>query len=177
MKECWKDIEKYAGKYQISNYGRVRNSKGLIMSQRVRRDGYVCISLIKDGKYISEYVHRLVALAFVSYPSLDGEYEVNHIDGVKINNNADNLEWISARDNTKHAILHSLRSINPAAGKYGKDSNTSKPVAQYDKQGNLIKIWPSREEAARYYKTQRGNICNCVNGRKKTLFGYVWKNA
>lgn len=175
MQEKWKEIEGYNGRYSISNLGRVANGHGLIMRTRPSKDGYVRILLFKDRKYKSEYVHILVANHFLEKPDVE-KVEVNHIDGVKSNNVVSNLEWVTRSQNTQHAIRNGFRFVNPSAGKYGKDSKTSKPVAQCDLNGNLIKVWESREEAAKHFNTTRGTICRCVNKKRKTCCGFVWKN-
>lgn len=177
MEEIWKEINGYDGLYQISNLGRVKNSKGLIMAQKPsKKDGYVRIQLFKNGKYKAEYVHILVAKHFIPKPPIEN-LEVNHIDANKSNNLVSNLEWVTRSQNTKHAIDRKLRFVNPAMGKYGKDNPNSKRTAQYDLDGNLIRIWDSREDAAVYYNCKRGNICKAINGYKKSYLGYMWRNA
>lgn len=176
MDEVWKEIAGYDGVYKISNLGRVKNSKGLIMAQKPSKDGYVRINLFKGKKYKAEYVHILVAKHFVTKPDVDG-LEVNHIDGVKNNNNVSNLEWVTKSQNTRHAIEHNLRFVNPTMGRYGKDNPGSKPTAQYSFDGVLVRVWDSRKDAADYYGIRRGAICAAVNGRKKSCVGYLWRNA
>lgn len=66
--------------------------------------GYLHVTLSKDGKTKSSEVHRLVAIAFIAKP--DGGLEVNHKDGDKHNNAAENLEWVTRSENVKHSYLH-----------------------------------------------------------------------
>ena len=116
MSEIWKDIEGYQGHYVISNKGviksldkKVINKKGYIQSfnGRVRKaflseNGYYRIRLSK-GSLVKYYaVHRLVAMAFV-YNKEDKQY-INHLDGVKINNVASNLEWCTDSENKKRDL-------------------------------------------------------------------------
>jgi hypothetical protein len=49
------------------------------------------------------------------------------------------------------------------------------PIIQYDINGNFIKEWSSTQEAASFYNTQKGHICNVLNGRAKSSNGYKWK--
>lgn len=121
MTEIWKDVVGYEGLYQVSNLGRVRsldrtvaaptrwgtiaNRKyiGKVLSQSF--DGarhYLIVVLRKDGKSITEQVHRLVAKAFL--PCDDYSMDVNHKDGCRSNNNSDNLEWCTRSYNLKHAL-------------------------------------------------------------------------
>lgn len=173
MIEIWKDIEDYEGIYQVSNLGQIRNNRGCILRQKPSKDGYVRILLCKDNKYKSKYVHIIVAKAFVPNPF--NKPEVNHIDAVKSHNTSNNLEWVTTRENHFHAVAHGLKPINPTIGKHGADNPCVKPVYQYDLQGNFIKKWRSREEAAIYYCCQPNSISRCMNGVRKSCKGYIWK--
>lgn len=173
MIEIWKDVDGYEGIYQISNLGRVRNKIGLVLKQKPSKDGYVRILLCKDGKYKAKYVHILVAKAFI--PNPDCKPEVNHIDANKSHNSSDNLEWVTRRENHFHAVSLGLKPINPMIGKRGINNPYVKPVYQYDLQGNFVKKWRSREEAANYYHCHPNSISRCMNGVRQSCKGYIWK--
>lgn len=172
MQEIWKTIEGYENLYEISNLGRIKNNKGYIMKQKPSKDGYVRILLFKDGHYKGKYVHILVAKAFI--PNPENKSEVNHIDANKSNNKADNLEWVTRTENHYHAVKMNLKPICPTLGKYGGENPCSKPVYQYDLNGNLIKKWKSRLDAADYYSYSPNSISRCVNGHRKTYKGFIW---
>jgi hypothetical protein len=122
--EIWKDIEGYEKSYKISNLGRVKslsrtiyrsdckelNIKERILKQHLHYKGYNKVSLSKDSKSKHFFTHRLVAKHFVSNPNF--YKEVNHIDGDKINNNYDNLEWCTHQQNVDHAIKNNLYNVN-----------------------------------------------------------------
>ena len=104
MTEEWKTIEDYPN-YSVSNLGRVRNDR----SGQIRtlhkcggKSSYLQVYFYQD-KYTRKYflVHRLVATAFI--PNPDNLSEVNHIDGNRLNNTAENLEWVSHEENLTHA--------------------------------------------------------------------------
>lgn len=104
--EVWKDVEGM-DKYQVSNTGLVRNKKtNCLMHQKIGRDGhYLSVYLTNNGHENTYRVHRLVAEAFLGkQPGM----MVNHIDGNKLNNHVDNLEWCTARENNLHAIKTGL---------------------------------------------------------------------
>lgn len=116
--EEWRDIEGFENIYQISNFGRVkrlqrtvivfnrfkyceRNLAEKYMSTYVLPKGYQCVKLHHKKHRRSEYIHRLVALAFI--PQEESKKEVNHKDGDKHNNHVDNLEWCTRKENIQHA--------------------------------------------------------------------------
>ncbi|MDD4154740.1 MAG: NUMOD4 domain-containing protein [Bacilli bacterium] len=113
--EQWKPIYCYEGYYEVSNLGRIRSLdrdvpmrggiwsiKGQIISQkRHYRTGYMNVTLNFAGTKVTLLVHRLVAKAFVPNPY--NKPTVNHINGIKSDNRAINLEWCSYKENNQHA--------------------------------------------------------------------------
>lgn len=100
--EIWKDIPGYEGKYQVSNYGNIYSLRYKRHRKLMKdRYGYSFVGLNADGKQHFFLVHRLVAEVFVQNPKL--KPEVNHIDGNKLNNHTDNLEWVDRNENMSHA--------------------------------------------------------------------------
>lgn len=100
MNEIWKDIP-IAKNYEASNLGNIRNKKTKhIIKQMINSKGYSQVSLyLKKKKTIR--VHRLVASAFLENKNNYGD--INHIDGNKLNNNVDNLEWCTRKENIIHS--------------------------------------------------------------------------
>jgi Mn-dependent DtxR family transcriptional regulator len=122
MNKEWRPVLGYEGLYEVSNYGEVKSltrkrscGKGFyyqeerILKQTFTTTGYKKVELSKDGKRKSLKVHRLVAIAFIPNPF--NKEEVNHIDGDKINNNVNNLEWVTSSENSIHAIKTGLKKI------------------------------------------------------------------
>lgn len=122
MKKIWKDIKGYEGNYQISNMGdvlsiartliysdgRVRFYPDKELSLNAKSNKYINVVLTNPKKNI--YVHRLVAEHF----DIGGKGDiVNHKDGNKQNNRADNLEWCNYSHNIKHAYDNKLRGTVP----------------------------------------------------------------
>lgn len=120
MEEIWKDVVGYEGLYQVSNFGKVKslNYKRLgVQRDMTLRDtsvGYFMVLLRKNGKGASKYVHRLVADAFLDNP--EDKKCVNHKDGDKHNNLAENLEWVTYKENTVHAVCTGLRKSSTKFG-------------------------------------------------------------
>jgi hypothetical protein len=122
MVETWLPVNGYEGIYEVSNLGRVRSldriaititgrpspRKGRNLVLALGKHGYPVVTLCnKTQKMFS--VHRLVAIAFI--PNPENKPSVNHIDGDKANNSVNNLEWVTASENTKHAYANNLMAI------------------------------------------------------------------
>lgn len=147
MEELWKDIPGFDGFYQISNYGRVRSSGGwcgsakrssIIRSASLTRDGYEKVRLVRGTKDITCRIHRLVAQAFV--PNPEHKTTVNHIDGDKRNNRADNLEWADRHEQLVHAYNNGLKTPNT-----GTTNCNAKLTAEQVKEIRSIYIRQSKE--------------------------------
>jgi hypothetical protein len=110
MEEVWKPIDGTDGKYEVSNFGRVRtNGKrpGLLtLTKQPSGYRYAMIAL-SNGKQRNCRVHRLVAQYFL--PNPDNMNEVNHKDGNKDNNHVSNLEWCTRSHNVKHSFDTGLK--------------------------------------------------------------------
>lgn len=101
--EIWKDIEGFDGKYQVSNQGRVKSiqkGKWRLLKQGHGDGRYRQVVLTKNGIRSTRRVHRLVAEAFIQNP--DNKPQIDHKDGNCLNNYADNLRWVSPRENTNN---------------------------------------------------------------------------
>lgn len=127
MEEIWKDVVGYEGYYQVSNLGRVRSLdriasngrkiKGKILSTKVNTAPYYPrVSLSVNGKMKLAQVHRLVAQAFVYNPDPEHKTQVGHKDESRTNNRADNLEWVTPKENS-NMPLHRKRVSKANEGK------------------------------------------------------------
>jgi len=99
-------MDEYSIPYWVSNMGYIYSSmSGKILRMDKRKDGYVIVHLQDpDYKSVPKYLHIIVAEQFVSKPDSDEALEIDHIDGNKSNNRADNLEWVTHKENMKRAM-------------------------------------------------------------------------
>ena len=97
-------------RYEVSNYGRVRHArnKKILQLQLSKAPTtskgwkpYCTVNIKIKEKWQKPFVHRLVAYAFIPLPSdnLFVKYQVDHIDGDKMNNRVENLRWVTAKEN------------------------------------------------------------------------------
>lgn len=109
MEYAMKNMEELGfAEYCVTKDGAVYslNSKKFLNLQ-YNDNGYVVVTLRKDGKTKTMRVHRLVASMYLKDTYFDGAH-VNHKDGVKTNNSVGNLEWVSRSDNMRHAYDNNL---------------------------------------------------------------------
>ena len=107
--EQWKPIQGTEGKYEVSNVGHVKtNGKrpGLLTLTKQPKGYLYAMIEYPDGKKKNCRVHRLVAEYFL--PNPDNLPCINHIDGNKLNNHIDNLEWCTYQYNMQHAVRTGL---------------------------------------------------------------------
>lgn len=136
MELIWKQIVGYEGLYEVSNYGEVRSmdrevphkasGKLTIKGKKLKLaldNGYRSLALCKDGIRRKFRVHQLVAQAFLppcpgEYGKGKGKYQIDHKDDDKLNNRADNLQWLLHADNCffKHEQTHIFRTQKPRRG-------------------------------------------------------------
>lgn len=165
-----KDLSEVKGFENCKGY--ILHDDGSLYSPKTQRflkplkdsKGYLYYDLRrKKVKYKCPKVHRLVMLAF----SNDEEKEeINHKDGNKSNNSIENLEWCDHVQNRKHAIYMKLKNEVD----YG--------IAQYDLDGNLLRVYTTCRDALKALGKnydQSGNIGRVVRGKRRTAFGFVWK--
>lgn len=118
--EIWKETS--IPGYFVSNLGGFRGRSGKPIKQQIHKNGYYVYAMRPEGrKGICKCVkiHRLIAEAFI--PNPENKPFINHIDGNKLNNNVNNLEWCTNQENVIHAYKMGLCKI-----KRGEDNHWSK---------------------------------------------------
>lgn len=169
------DVDGFNGKYVISRDGYIYSTYKNFFSHGVLRKsckltklkpsldkrGYLVVNLHDDNGNVKAYkLHRLVAQAFL--PNLDNKRCVCHIDNDKTNCCVDNLYWGTDLENNHQARQDRL---------YGNEQ----PIGQYKLDGTLIAIYPSQSEASRKNGISQSNLWKCIEGKRKTTGGYIWR--
>lgn len=153
------------------NYRKTGRIKKL--SQTFDSGGYCHVNLYKDKKIYTHKIHRLVAKTFI--PNPENKPQVNHKNGIKTDNQVQNLEWATNSENELHAYKY-LGKTNglPMKGKLGKNNPNSKIVLQI-KNGKTIAEFYGTLEAQRKTGIIYNNIIEVCKGRRMTAGGYQWK--
>lgn len=180
--EHWKPIDGYDGLYEVSNLGRVRSTygRGKMLKPMLSNTGYERVDLFKDKKRKQFSVHRLVAKAFIENP--EGKPFVNHKDESRTNNRADNLEWVTHKENCNYgtAIMRRVLHTDYSAIKRNTANQIkacSKPIAQFLKDGTFIRNWNSASECSRETGISISGIRMVVNGERNSIYGFVFREG
>lgn len=157
--ETWKPLAGYEKFYTISNFGKVKSiirkwhQREHILKPIRGNCGYLRFNISKNGIIKNLYLHHLVALNFIGQRPKG--YQVNHKDGVKLNNCVSNLEYITKSENAIHAYKLGLRK--PTAGTANGMSNLSEKqiitIRNKYKNKNI-----TQKILAIEYKTTQSNI-------------------
>jgi len=164
--EIWKQVDPLKfnivgdvkHKYYVSNLGRFKNCFGnIIKENKPTLDGYLKVSLWSK----TYFLHRVVALTFLENPY--NKEQVNHIDGNKLNNKVENLEFATGPENQQHKH------------KMGLGNCKTTKINQFDLNGNFIKEHKSIVSAAKEYNVSPSSIRGVLTKYRKTSAGFIWK--
>lgn len=184
--EVWRDVKDYEGLYQVSNMGNVKSLdriiikkdgksktiKERVLSPNKSSNGYLTVQLYPQIEHKRWLIHRLVAQAFIPNPY--NLPQIDHINAIRDCNKVDNLRWVTVSENKFNPITRKHNS-EAKTGKYGKLHPRSKPVLQYDLDGNYIREWENSRQIERVLGKKHSNITACCRGKRKTAVGYIWK--
>lgn len=170
ISETWKPIVNYEDLYEISCTGRVKalvrdnrfcKNEASIMTPQLINCGYLQVGLCKNKRYKRFLVHRLVAQAFVLNP--ESRPQVNHINGIKVDNCIENLEWVTPSENRKHAFR-----IGLSVPKRGEANHYAKLTESQVKRIRLInEITPelSHQRVAGMFKVTQTAVSDILSHR------------
>ena len=148
----WKSLTCCDAKYLIQENGYViylqRKNSIKFLRSRIDRAGYITVRINKNGQSSTQFVHRLLAAAFI--PNPNNKPFINHINGIKTDNRLENLEWVTHAENIKHAYKTGL-------------INKSKLVIDIC----CGKTFKSSKEAALFYNIKYNTLRCYLNGQVK----------
>lgn len=162
----FKLIPGFGDKYSINRNGEVFSThRNIKLKQTKSTSGYQCVKLlipydknIESKQYLTQYIHRLVAQAFIPNPR--DKPQVNHIDGYKSNNTVDNLEWCTAIENITHAVQTGLTTLK---------TTTNSEVQKIDIMNRLLNSTLNWYDAVKEMGIHRTNA-------KKSILNTATKN-
>ena len=173
----WKSIPTWEGMYEFDGIDQVRSVERTVM----RRDGIpqhfkerilrwstkrngrqqVILNDTSNGRLQTLQLHQAIWMYFNNRPIPQG-HDIHHIDHDYTNNQIDNLQLLTKEE---HRILHAVEWTN---------KRYAKVVQALDKNGNVVKEFPSTAEAGRNGFIQQ-HVSMCCNGKEKTHKGYRWQ--
>lgn len=156
--------------YSVSSHGEVRNDlTGQIKTPHPNNKGYYDVHLYDNSKRTIRRIHRLVAEAFI--PNQEGKPCINHIDGDKLNNNVDNLEWVTHSENMKHAFGTGLAKPHPSYGMRGRKNpnggSKGKPIVCV----TTNEEFSSTKQASEFFGITQSSIWDCLHGLRYYTHG------
>lgn len=159
----WRHAVGFEGHYLVSDSGHVWSlRRGRELKPKIDRYGYEVVTLSINGKSHYRTIHRLVAQAFVPNPR--NLSTVNHINEIKTDNRAVNLEWMSIANNDNHGTRNTRMA----------DTKCRLPVEQILPNGSTI-WYKGAKDASRLTGINRCDIALCCKNIRKTAGGYKWR--
>lgn len=192
--EVFVEVEGFSNRYEISNRGRLwSNIRNKYLGSKDKKTGYIHATLTTgEGEIVSTSIHRLVGEAFIPNDDPENKTEINHKNYRRYDNRVENLEWVSRQENIEYSYDNIFTEENNKKRAEGTKKkwedqeyrekiraavieSRSKPVEQYNIDGELIGTYPSATAAQEATGIDRTNICHALKGEQKTAGGYKWK--
>ena len=166
-----------SNEYLVDSRGFIIGKNGNPLKPSINHKGYAIVNLMIDGKRVGITVHTLVARAFCDGYSPDKQ--VNHKDGNKTKNNYENLEWITGKENTQHAInvlgYNQIGANNHMARAIiGINKDNNQKMYEFDCLMDAGRYFADDEKAAKYVQH---SLWRVLKGIRKSYKGCIWKYA
>lgn len=169
--EEFKLMPGYEDYYVVSNMGYILSTRtDTILTPTIKDKGYFYLKIIGKDNAKTCSIHQIIASTFLEKPTHRNGKKliIDHINGIRTDNRAENLRWVTISENGKNAHKN-----NKNMGKGGK--RALKPVYQLDKDGNIIQEFASVNDAAASVNINGARISECCHGQRKEAGGFGWK--
>lgn len=172
----WKDIKGFEGLYQVSTLGEIKSVprhiktkagwikpvKERLLKFSVNHKGYKHVGLSKESVVKTFSLHRLVAEAFI--PNPENKPQVDHINGIKIDNRVENLRWVTNNENMMNPITLEKRG------------RKSKKIIQRCLVTNrVVNMFLNSQQVENILGFEKSSIRSCARGVQNTAFGFRWE--
>ena len=157
--EAWRPVPEFPT-YEVSDLGRVRRivpfkfgstpamrAAGYVLTPHPQGWGYLQVMLYRNHRAYPHVVHRLVAFAFLPSPRAE-QTDVNHRDGVKTHNQAENLEWVTQSENQRHAARLGLAYAGERNGRAKLSADDVRRIREELTHSTGIRGWASLKHPA-----------------------------
>lgn len=173
--EHWKPVNEFENLYEVSDHGRVRRVGGKILKLHLR-SRYLFIALHNGKRTRTLDVHRLVAEHFCDGRS-EERNEVNHKNLNKLDNRAENLEWVSHLENVRHAFDNG--AVKDHISQKAKKSIYCKELRQEFSSSYEAAAFLNAEfySGVKDVPTIARNLRWCAKGHKSTAYGFHWSEV
>jgi len=138
--------------YEVSNEGRIKDSRGIIVTPKFDKKGYQVIFLYCFGNLVRLYVHRIVASLFI--PNPNRHKFVDHIDGNRANNKSSNLRWCSPQQNCYNKTKTTSITSSKYKGVYKKNDGTFQSNITHNYKKIHLGTYIDEKEAAIAYNNK-----------------------
>ena len=152
--EIWKNVVGYEANYVCSSKGEIKSIKRNKVLKPSKSPLYYSVDLCKNGKIKKHLIHRIIAKAF--HENAENKEQVNHINGNKLDNNVNNLEWVTRSENQLHSIRIGLRHTRGEKNSQSKLTETQ-----------VIEIFNNKNKLALiadFYKISISTVCDIKRG-------------
>lgn len=173
----FKKVQSLNGLYEVSDTGILRNVKTQkIVKGCVEKNGYIRVRIENKelGRVVRTTIHRLVAEAYI--PNPQNKAQVNHIDLNKQNNRVDNLEWVSASENMKHAYSKGIGVKELREYRNSQKKKITNGIEVFESISTAAK-WLSCNGKCKNLKSGIAGVSAVLRNKRKTFGGYVWKES
>lgn len=161
--------------YYIHPKGYVANEKKVLKPHKGDTKGHENVRLSKNGKVKEEYIHRLVAQAFIPKPDPEHKKIVRHLDDDVTNNNVENLAWGDQRDNHLDCVRNgNYKAVTPE-DRQKSIEKTRRPIISHNLESGKERQFRSINNASRTLHLQAANIGKVLTNKRTHTGGYSFR--